>query len=287
MTDTELSPSTAAYRLTHILNALCAAHSLARFPVDITTLAREAANIFHWQDPISQVEAADIQRFEGALYPNGDGSKWVLLYNSSLSSPGRIRFTQAHELGHYILHRHRRHSFECSEADMINLLDDEASIEVQADIFASTLLMPLDDFRRVMPPHVDFEALGVAAERYGVSLTAATLRWLKHTSTSAVVVVHRDGFINWAFSSNSAFENGAFFKTRNRVLAIPNGSLASDLDVAHDRQGIEVPATVWFPYASSDVAVREMKISSDQYDWIMSLIVLPRGLSVWKPREYG
>lgn len=287
MTDVDLTPSTAAYRLTHILNALCAAHSISRFPVDITTLAMESANIFHWQDPISKVEAADIRRFEGALYPNDGGKKWLLLYNSSLSSLGRIRFTQAHELGHYILHRQRRHSFECSESDMINLSDDDASIEVQADVFASTLLMPLDDFRQESPAHVDFEVLGAAAQRYGVSLTAATLRWLKHTPTSALVVVHRDGFIKWAFSSNSAFENGAFFKTRNRVVPVPHGSLASDVDVVHDRHGIEMPATVWFPHAPADAVVLEMKISSDQYDWIMSLIVMPRGLSVWKPREYG
>lgn len=286
MTVEALTPSAAAYRLTHILNALSAAHRLPQFPIDVNRLAMEAANIFHWNDPIAKVEAANIPTFEGALYPNEARTKWLLLYNSSLSSPGRIRFTQAHELGHYILHRARRSSFECSPADMINLSDDEASVEVQADIFASTLLMPLDDFRRQTPSLVDFEVLSAAAERYGVSLTAVVLRWLKHTHVSALLVVHRDGYIKWAFSSKAAFRNGAFIKTRDRVVAIPTGSLAVNPDVSCERYGIELPATVWFPHAPANASIHELKVSSDQYDWIMTLILLPKGLAVWKPREF-
>lgn len=285
MTGSELTPSTAAYRITHILNALSAAHGLPRFPVDVTTLAKEAAEIFHWADPITSVEAADIPKFEGALCPNDDKSKWLLLYNNALTSPGRIRFTQAHELGHYILHRSLRSSFRCSEADLINLSDDDTSIEVQADIFASTLLMPLDDFRKQTPASVDLEVLGALAERYGVSLTAATLRWIKHTEASAIVVVHRDGFIKWAYSSKSAFESGAFIKTRGRTVEIPELSLAANESTIHQRSGADIPAMTWFPYAPADAFVREMKISSDQYDYILSLIVLPRGLTVWKPWE--
>jgi hypothetical protein len=168
---------------------------------------------------------------------------------------------------------------------MINLSDDEASVEVQADIFASTLLMPLDDFRGQTPSLVDFEVLGAAAERYGVSLTAVILQWLKHTHVSALLVVHRDGYVKWAFSSKTAFRNGAFIRTRDQGVPIPKGSLAVNADVSSERHGIELPATIWFPHAPADTSIHELKISSDQYDWVMTLILLPRGLTVWKPRE--
>ena len=79
----------------------------------------------------------------------------MLLFNSPMASPGRIRFTQAHELGHYILHRQMREAFQCSSDDMLDW--EEKTIEAQADLFSSYLLMPLDDFRAQVTTLVDLE----------------------------------------------------------------------------------------------------------------------------------
>lgn len=280
-----LSPSSAAYRLTHVLNAVCEAHEIDRFPVDVASLAKESARIFHWDDPITEVQAAAIHRFEGALYPSEDRRRWLLLYNDALRSPGRILFTQAHELGHYLLHRMDRDRFECSDADMIDLAQDEADIESQADSFASTLLMPLDDFRKQLTGAATFESLGTCTERYGVSLTAATLRWLSYTDQNAVLVIHRDGFILWAKSSKPAMRAGVFFRSKSHraPIPIPLTSLAADPLVDRELLGVEMDAQRWFPYADRDSSLREMKISADHYDFVMTLLVLPRHARVWKP----
>lgn len=280
-----LAPSAAAYRLTHVLNTVCAAHGLDRFPVDVASLAKESARIFHWEDPITEVQAAAIRQFEGALYPSEDRRRWLLLYNDALRSAGRIRFTQAHELGHYLLHRLDRDRFQCSDADMIDLAQDEVDIESQADSFASTLLMPLDDFRRQLPGAATFESLAACAERYGVSLTAATLRWLSYTDQNAVLVVHRDGFILWATSSKPAMRSGAFFRSKSNVLPIPLTSLAANPFVERELHGVEVDAQLWFPYASGGTSLHEMKISADNYDFVMTLLVLPRHATVWTPKS--
>lgn len=283
-----LTASKAAYKFTKVLNIFAEYHGAPRFPVDVVELAKDAANQFNCDDPITSVEAADIKSFEGALCPNEERTKWLLLYNSKIKSAGRIRFTQAHELGHYLLHRKNKTSFYCSAEDVINLATDEATIEAQADVFASTLLMPLDDFRAQMHGATDLDAISACAERYGVSLTAAALRWLKHTDKQAVLIMHRDGFIDWAFSSAEAFKNGAFFKSRQQVTAIPDGSLAADASVLHERAGREISARTWFPHAPSDLSLREMKITAIEYDAVMSLLVLPRGSSVWQPwDEHG
>lgn len=154
------TPQRAATRLVKLAEAFSTAHGLERFPVEVAPIALEAANIFGWSDPITQVQAANIPGFEGALFPGEDRKEWLLLYNQSMSSPGRVRFTQAHELGHYILHRQLRESFNCSDADMHNWSADEKDIEGQADLFASYLLMPLDDFRRQVNEAVDLDQLG-------------------------------------------------------------------------------------------------------------------------------
>lgn len=285
MTEKAWTPERAANRLARVVEAFCSAHGAERFPIDVRPLALDAANIFGWSDPISEVKAANIQRFEGALLPNEDKKKWLLLYNDQLTSAGRVRFTQAHELAHYILHRLTRESFQCSQADMLNWSTDERDIEAQADLFASYLLMPLNDYRRQINARVDLELLSHVADRYGVSLTAAILKWLEYTSDKAVIIMSNDGFLNWAWSSGSAAKAGAFFKTRTQTIPIPNGSLAANPLVKRDKKGAEVPATVWFPHADRKVTLREMKIRSDQYDSVLTLLCLPSDLTVWPPRD--
>jgi hypothetical protein len=277
------TPQRAANRLVKLAEMFSAAHGADRFPIEVEPLALEAARIFGWSDPITEVQATDIKGFDGALFP-GDGRKeWLLLYNDTVASPGRVRFTQAHELGHYILHRQVRESFQCSDADMLNWSKDDKDIEGQADLFASYLLMPLDDYRKQVTTTADLDLLGHCADRYGVSLTAAILKWLQYTDEKAVLVMSRDGFINWAWSSEPAAKAGAFFRTRENVICIPEGSLASNPHVRHDRLGKKIPASVWFPHASPDMALREMKIYAEQYDAVLSLLQLPRSADVWPP----
>lgn len=263
---TELwTPQRAANRLAKLAEVFSAAHGVHRFPVDVPSLALETARIFGWSDPITQVQAANIKGLDGALFPGYGRKEWLLLYNEMVSSPGRVRFTQAHELGHYILHRQARESFQCSDADMLNWSRDDKDIEGQADLFASYLLMPLDDYRKQVTTVVDLELLGHCADRYGVSLTAAILKWLQYTDEKAVLVISKDGFINWAWSSESAAKAGAFFRTRNSVIPVPDSSIAAKSEISHDRTGTLIPASVWFPYASADTPVREMKIYAEQY----------------------
>lgn len=117
-----------ANRLVKVVEAVSAAHGIARFPVDVPQLALECAQIFNWADPITKVQAAAIKGFDGALFPGESRKEWLLLTNNTVTSPGRVRFTQAHELGHYILHRMYRESFQCSDADMLNWSPDDRDI---------------------------------------------------------------------------------------------------------------------------------------------------------------
>jgi len=281
-----LTPSKAASRLTHQLNLFAEVHQAARFPVDVASVAREAAHLFQWSDPIVEVMAAPLKSFEGALFGNDERSLWMLLYNDQMPSKGRIRFTQAHELGHYVLHRSQRSRFECAKDDMFKWADGQA-IEGEANQFAANLLMPLDDFRqRVDGQSVSLDMLGESAERYGVSLTAATLRWIGHTDESALAIASRDGFMLWAVPSRRALRNGAFFKTRTgHPVEIPQGSLANDASIDHDKLGRAVASRTWFPKAGDDFAIREMKLGSEQYDMTLTLLHLPRSAKAWP--SYG
>jgi len=275
------TPQKAAIRLTKICDRVSEVHGVARFPVDVSELALGTAEVFKWPDPIAKVESVDIKGFDGALFANEARNRWMLLYNNGLTSPGRIRFTQAHELGHYILHRLKRDEFRCSSDDMLSW--EEKNIEAEADLFASFLLMPLNDFRSQLTTDVNIELLRHCAMRYGVSLTAAALKWIECTEESAVLILSRDGFMKWAYSSATARRNGAFFRTRQKVVKIPTGSLAACPTVTQERAGVELPASLWFPHAERNACVREMKIQSEQYEYVITLLCLSRTASFWPP----
>jgi Zn-dependent peptidase ImmA (M78 family) len=279
------TPSTAAIRLTHWLDAAEAA-GLQRFPVDVEQLALYVGNELKWPDPIFSVVAADIQTFEGGLFHVVDQG-WALLYNRSLTSPGRVRFTQAHELGHYLLHRLSQSEFKCSQADMVQWGPEQRSIEAQADEFASTLLMPMKQFRTTTStPVIDFDILSDASAKFGVSMTAAALRWIRSTDQSAILVLSRDGFMDWSVSSDKARSNGAFFKTKERVVELPAGSVATDETVGSCRAGERISLKTWFEHAHADATVREMKLVCDNYGYTLSLLDMSPGDKVWAPREW-
>ncbi|WP_419685955.1 ImmA/IrrE family metallo-endopeptidase [Serratia marcescens] len=275
------TPQKAAIRLTKICDTFSEIHGTERFPVNVGELSLGAAELFQWADPIVKIEPVDIKGFDGALIANEARSRWMLLYNNGLTSPGRIRFTQAHELGHYILHRLNRDEFRCSSDDMLSW--EDKNIESEADLFASYLLMPFNDFRKQLTPDIDIEVLRQYAIRYGVSLTAATLKWLECTEENAVFILSRDGYMKWAFSSPAARRNGAFFRAQRNVVCIPEGSLAANQNISMERAGMKIPASIWFPHADKDASVREMKIQSEQYEYVITLLILSRKTTVWPP----
>lgn len=280
------TPPRAANKIVKVVEAVSEIHGMDRFPLDVAQVALEAANIFGWSDPISKVQAANIKGFEGALFSNGSRDEWLLLYNDTMESPGRIRFTQAHELGHYVLHRTLRESFQCGDSDVLGWPGDETNLETQADDFASYLLMPMDDFRRQTNCDVDLNVLSDCAERYGVSLTAAVLKWLKFTEQKAVLIMSKSGFMDWAWSSEPALKAGAFFRTKNNVVEIPQGTIASDDSIHIEREGKEVPIITWFKDAEKGIALREMKLNMEQFDCTLTLLILPRSVEVWPPYDF-
>lgn len=276
------APIVEANSLSKLLNI---SRGLERFPVDVEELARGYAQQFGHNDPIAEVIGANLPGFEGALYrtEKKGNLEWALLYNSAIEVPGRIRFTMAHELGHYILHRQHGNNFECSEADLLQWESVEKRQEAEADVFASYLLMPIDDFRRsIGSDSVDLHILDGCARRYGVSLTAAILKWLEFTEQRAVLVMSTEGYMLWARSSQSALRSGAYFRTRNATVPIPTGSLAASSEsVIREKQGIELAARIWFPREPEEMSLREFKIVSDRYERTLSLLILPKAEPRW------
>lgn len=268
MTET-LSPQRWAIEISQVLNTVLGSE---HFPINVTEVAREYSRQRFPEDPITLVAGDVLPRFDGALVRSPSGKNgWGIIYNNAIRSRGRINFTLAHEFGHYLLHRRAYpNGLQCGEQDVVRWDSQYGQIEYQANIFASYLLMPLDDFRRQIAPkdEVDLEMLGYCAARYEVSLIAATLKWIEYTERRAVIVVSREGFVLWARSSGPALRSGAFFRTSGPPIPVPAASQARSGRTTAG--SIEHPAGAWF----KEEACRETAVQSEQYDFTISLLLL-------------
>lgn len=269
----------------HFNQMLNLANPPDRYRFDVGRLAMETTAKMFPSDPITKVDENDLEGFAGALIPAESRKRWGIAFGNG-QSPGRRRFTVAHEFGHYLLHRKKYpdgiHSSEADVDGRTKLL-----IEREANEFASWLLMPLDDFRKQISPtdKPDFEAIGQCARRYEVSLVAAILRWLRYTDRRAIFIKSVDGYVDWAWSSEVAFKTGVFIRSSRGPIQLPAGSaVAQEQFTPEARSGIDHASGVWFNQSS-----REHSFRSDKYNSAYTLVHLANAEpKVWteeKPLE--
>ena len=278
-------PLREANRITKMLDAVLGVDRFDHHPVDVAQLALEYSRKIAPSGPIHGVLEKDIPGCMGALvYSETFPRQWGILYHLD-QSPGRRSFTIAHEFGHFILHREL-----VEEGDGYNggIYCDENSvlrragvgIEKEADAFAAGILMPLHDYRDQIPARerATLDQLGAMANRYGVSLTAAVLRWLEYTETRALMVVSNEGFANWAKPSQAALKSGRFIRTKDSVYELPAEAVAARRAFSEEaRSGIEQSSGVWFPEP-----VVEMCIRSDRYDQEITILHLESDRTVFQ-----
>ncbi|MDP5309058.1 ImmA/IrrE family metallo-endopeptidase [Paracoccus spongiarum] len=215
------TPQSWANRLTKILSVHQAVHGLPRFPIDVAALAQDFSRQVFPDAPITMVQGLKLSKgVEGMLLPNPHcAGEWGIVYNETIRSPGRRNFTLAHELGHYLLHRQANPGgLQCTSRNMADWDEARNRIEAEANTFASYLLMPLDDFREQIKGRIiDIDVMTELADRYAVSLTAAILKWMTITDKRAMIVVGKEGFIDWAWSSEPLLKSGVFYRARQKV----------------------------------------------------------------------
>ncbi len=131
-------------------------------PLDVLTVAEKLG---------IGVELVSLENdISGILYNVEEKDSWLMQVNKD-HHPNRQRYTIAHELGHFCLHRHLERYFE----DKIFFRGSESSkIEWQANDFASAILMPEDDFREKMSSGV--KKIELLASLFKVSTLALRIR---------------------------------------------------------------------------------------------------------------
>jgi Zn-dependent peptidase ImmA (M78 family) len=174
------------------------------------------------------------------------GDVFGIQYASHIANDGFIRFTVAHELGHYFLPGHAEYLFPggtgLHESRSGFISGDR--YERQADHFASALLMPEKLFRR----HVNragrgFAAIETLAKEFQTSITATAIRYTKFTDDAVAVVVSNGDRIDYCFMSDRIRDLRGITWIRKGDL-LPDGTTtaefnadASNVDEARREEG--------------------------------------------------
>jgi len=119
---------------------------------------------------------SEIASYDSAESLRVDGVGSFTIFVPPFTSSRRDRFTIAHELGHYFLH----YLYEGSTSTATFNRGGQDRAETQANVFASSLMMPEQEFRKAhgaliqgLPPDRRFRAL---ARQFDVSPAAAEVR---------------------------------------------------------------------------------------------------------------
>lgn len=127
-----------------------------------------------------------------------------IFYATDIESEGFQRFTVAHELGHYFLDGHPEEILKSSTTHLsrAGFRQGDSSIELEADHFASGLLMPTHlvkkELRRGVIGLAGVEQL---AERSQCSLTAAAIRAAECSPYPMAILVSQGADICYCFTS--------------------------------------------------------------------------------------
>lgn len=139
---------------------IAAEQSLDISPLDIDNLVRYLGIRI-------RREAMD-DDISGYLKQTNDG--WVIGVNN-LHHPRRQRFTLAHELAHYALHKNTSNNFE--DKVLFRSLEFN-SMEIEANEFAAELLMPEAEFTEYIKNHSN--NINDIANNFDVSALAVRMR---------------------------------------------------------------------------------------------------------------
>lgn len=160
-------------RIEAIVHGLLTSHKIMRPPVPVERLIRAHG--------IRTVMKSMDNNVSGFILREGETP--IIGVNSYHPSV-RQRFTMAHELGHFLLHK--ENGIHIDEADFLFYRDERSSEgtdvdERDANFFAATLLMPEEFLRkdiaalRNLTVHDD-SAMRTLAKKYGVSTQALVFR---------------------------------------------------------------------------------------------------------------
>lgn len=232
--------------------------------IDLDALARDLRlSIFE----------VDSKSFDGALLRSSRKHTGRILLRRGFREDGRRRFTIAHEIGHYLLHGEMQKP--CSPLVIESWKQDQPKPELEADTFASELLLPTKDVVcYVAKRWPSLQVVIDIAETFGTSMMAAARKFCDVAPQACAVVWSTKRQIRW-FHPSPTFTH--FIKPGNAIgsetqayRAFQGKTLSSEME--------EVPAEDWISstWLRKGAVVSEQSQAVPFYEGCLSLVWVRR-----------
>lgn len=217
--------------------------------------------------------------FDGRL--EWRGNHFNLYYNTKYGNEQhpRIRFSVAHEIGHYTIPYHRKALQQAVEghSSYYDYFTDN-QIEREANEFAANILMPNILFQPYAKTIPDLGKLIEAACIFNTSITSTVIRYIDSSDFACLMFVSDGHRVNWHI------RNELFIQTRAKGLKngfeLPANSCTSRLALGDIKLALRdyaeeiIDVDEWFSsYRSFDGDVLEQVIPIGQYGYLTILCV--------------
>ena len=203
---------------------------------------------------------------EGRLIrKNGRG---IIHVRNDIRYEGRRRFTIAHELGHWELHKEVS-QFLCEEEDMRDY--GRSPMEMEANCFAAELLMPTIHFRdacgKALP---SMQLCKNLAKEFETTLTATAIRYADMSRSRVVIVWVYEGVIRWCYSKP---EHHLPFVVAGREPPAYSSATLGESEISSELNHYE--GANWFPELSYTLEVLEVTKRMPRLNGGLTLLYFP------------
>jgi Zn-dependent peptidase ImmA (M78 family) len=194
------------------------------------------------------------------------GKKAVIRISDRETDQGRIRFSTAHELGHFILGHGHSIYLVCSNRDMHDWYNQKNQ-ETEANFFASELLLPKTLVeKRCDVNKVSFKPIKSIADDFSTSLMATAIKFVRLCPEMCAIVYSEDSAIKWFYKSTDWWPFIPKGKLDSRTLAY---DFFQGKEISEDPEEIDGDAWVGTSRVESIV---EHSIASSTYGYVLSLL---------------
>lgn len=199
----------------------------------------------------------------------GAGDRAIITVNTN-SAFVRQQFSIGHEIGHW--HYHRGKSLVCRSDDIGGPSTGSATLERQADKFASNLLLPnyilrpyLSQFKKLT-----FDTIKKTAKTFGTSLPATAISLVERGAWPAMLVCHGQAGRKW-FSRNAGLADCWFPNSELHPESNAIGILyGSDPDQVKPNK---LGAHIWFNHREAYIRdIYEQSIRTAEGDTLSLLV---------------
>lgn len=198
------------------------------------------------------------------------GNRGVIRTRFNIRESGRKRFAIAHELGHWFLHEHESQVFVCTAEQMRDYKG--SPLEVEANLFASELLMPTFLFRPLAEEAAPtMDSITKLCNKFDTSLTATGMKFVDLNRNECALVLSTAGDIAW--SKQKMNRSGLRIA---KGMPLHPGSLARHLQTSGRIGPSRVDTDAWISenWYDRDIEIIEESWTLDGYNSILTLLII-------------